>query len=70
MFTVYQDDKTADRRGYPYLSQPCWDNSSFLTMLEAVSYAKDWMGEMDIIPNDWDGAPIKFYESEISIKEE
>jgi hypothetical protein len=45
MFQVFDNDKTADRNGFPRLKNDCWDNSKFETFGEAEAYAIKWLGE-------------------------
>jgi len=78
MFVVYENNKKLSQETFPYLFNPFtnkWVNCSFLTMEEAIDYAKEWVllvtGDSSSIPYTWDGTPIHYMNGyAISIREE
>lgn len=52
MFCVYDNDKPASVEGYPYMHSS-WKNHRFETFEEAQKYARNWLGELEILcPNE------------------
>jgi len=48
---------------------PPWDKYSFDTKKEAIQYARDWLGEWNLLPDDWDGESFDYGPSIIEVKE-
>lgn len=70
MFTVYDNGRLAR---YPEVNVGAsWDNCSFPTFEAAVSYAKQWLGQWDTLPPNWDGSSYNYdgYGDTIEIREE
>ena len=70
MFRVYENGKLADCFHFPV--DRSWMQSPFKTFAEAVKYAKDWLGQWNSLPDNWDGKPYDYSGcgSVIEIREE
>jgi hypothetical protein len=70
MYAVYERGIPAR---FPEMEvDPSWDNHQFPTFLEAITYAKQWLGEWDTIPEEWDGKSYDYdgYGDTIEIRKE
>jgi hypothetical protein len=69
-FVVYDNNKPA--RFPAHKVDQSWDNCEFDTLLEAVIYARQWLGQWDCLPSVWDGSPVDYsgYGDRIEIQKE
>ena len=57
-YTVFDTDKPAK---YPeHKVDPSWDNATYGTFEEALTYAKLWLGAYDVIEDGWDGSLLNY----------
>lgn len=72
MFNVYDNNKPASSAGFPNLKYSDWARNSFASFQEALSYAKNWLGQWDNLPDGWDGSPHDYssYGDTIEIRKE
>ena len=72
MFTVYDNNKPANQKGFPMLRGKGWVQNSFSTLNEAVDYAREWLGEYALIAPTEPNKPINYsgYGDMIEIREE
>ena len=57
-YCVYDNGKPAR---YPDCKvDDSWDNNVFFTFDEAFAYARNWLGEWDMLPSDWNGSSLDY----------
>jgi hypothetical protein len=61
MYQVLDRGKPASEEGYPFLRGLGWVNYKFTSWVQAVAYARKWLGSMDCIPQGLENAPQDEY---------
>lgn len=70
MFCVYDNDKPCSVEGFKV--HESWKTHKFETFKEALEYLKDWLGDFDTLPDNYDGQPYEYgsYGDTVKIVEE
>ncbi len=55
-FQVLENNKPCDSASFQQLRGCGWDNSFFNSFADAVEYSRQWLGDYDNLPDEWNGS--------------